>query len=107
MNARWAWSSSPTRRATPCRTFSIRSAPLTPARSRSSWRTTDRLTALWRQAEQRDGVQLLRTGGNLGFGTAANRGFARIDPATELVLIANPDVVFHPGCIDTLVEAAR
>ncbi len=59
------------------------------------------------EAEQRDGVQLLRTGGNLGFGTAANRGFARIDPATELVLIANPDVVFHPGSLDTLVEAAR
>ncbi len=59
------------------------------------------------QAEHRPGVRLLRTGGNLGFGTAANRGAAVIDPAAEFLLIVNPDVVLHPGSIDALVASAR
>lgn len=59
------------------------------------------------QAEHRAGVRLLRTGGNLGFGTAANRGVAAVDGDAEFVLVANPDVVLHPGSIDQLVTAAR
>ena len=61
------------------------------------------------EAAQRgnDGVKLLRMGGNLGFGTAANRGVAGIDQTAEFVLIANPDVVLHPGCIDILMSAAQ
>lgn len=59
------------------------------------------------QAELRPGVRLLRTGGNLGFGTAANRGVAAIGPGAEFVLIANPDTVLQPGCLDELLRAAR
>jgi len=58
-------------------------------------------------AEQREGVGLVRTGGNLGFGTAANRGAAVVDRSAEFFLVANPDVVLHPGSIDALVRAAR
>ncbi len=58
-------------------------------------------------AERRPGVRVLRTGANLGFGTAANRGVALIDREAEFVLIANPDVVLHPGSVDALLEAAR
>lgn len=57
-------------------------------------------------AEQRAGVRVLRTGGNLGFGTAANRGASIIDRAAEFVLVANPDVVLHPGSLDELLAAA-
>jgi len=56
---------------------------------------------------QRAGVRLLRTGGNLGYGAAANRGAAVIRPDAEFILIANPDVVLHPGSVDDLLQAAR
>ena len=56
--------------------------------------------------EGRLGVRLLRTGGNLGFGTGANRGAAVIDRAAEFLLIANPDVVLHPHSLDVLMDAA-
>ncbi len=56
------------------------------------------------------GTELLVTGGNLGYGTAVNRAVARAteDPADdgEFVLVANPDVVWGPGSIDALLEAA-
>ncbi|SDP04351.1 N-acetylglucosaminyl-diphospho-decaprenol L-rhamnosyltransferase [Nakamurella panacisegetis] len=58
------------------------------------------------QAAERPGVRLLRTGGNLGFGTGANRGAAVIDPKADFLLVVNPDVVLHPGSIDVLLEAA-
>lgn len=56
--------------------------------------------------ERYPGTRLLRTGGNLGYGTAVNRAVATL-PAEEFVLIANPDVVWGPGSIDALLEAAR
>lgn len=52
------------------------------------------------------GTRLLRTGGNLGYGTAANRGVATVPAEQEFVLVANPDVVWGPGSIDALLEAA-
>lgn len=52
----------------------------------------------------RPGVRLMRTGGNLGYGTAANVGVAALD--TEFVVVANPDIVWEPGALDVLVEAA-
>ncbi|MCW1959987.1 MAG: glycosyltransferase family 2 protein [Mycobacterium sp.] len=55
------------------------------------------------------GTRLLRTGGNLGYGTAVNRAVATV-PAdgegNEFVLVANPDVVWSPGSIDCMLEAA-
>lgn len=52
------------------------------------------------------GTELLRTGGNLGYGTAVNRAVATAPGGQEFVLIANPDVVWSPGSIDALLEAA-
>ena len=56
--------------------------------------------------EGRPGVRLLRTGGNLGFGSGANRGAALIDRSAQFLLVANPDVVLHPGSLDRLMDAA-
>lgn len=56
------------------------------------------------------GTRLLHTGGNLGYGTAVNRAVATV-PAdgegNEFILVANPDVVWSPGSIDALLEAAE
>jgi N-acetylglucosaminyl-diphospho-decaprenol L-rhamnosyltransferase len=60
-------------------------------------------------AEPRDEVVLLRNGANLGYGRAANRGVAAEPPAAaeEWLLVANPDVVFEPGSLDLLLDAAE
>lgn len=65
-------------------------------------------------AAAREGVELLRTGGNIGYGAAMNRGVeavrARRDAGEvddEFILISNPDVVFTPGAVDRMIEAAR
>ena len=60
-------------------------------------------------------VELLRTGGNVGYGTAVNiaaRLLARrrghdnaVD--SEFFVIVNPDVEFSPGSIDRMIEAAH
>ena len=57
-------------------------------------------------AAQRPGVQLVRTGGNLGYGGAANVGVRALDPAIDWVVITNPDIVFAPRAIDMLLEGA-
>jgi N-acetylglucosaminyl-diphospho-decaprenol L-rhamnosyltransferase len=59
-----------------------------------------------RAAAGRDNVTLLRTGGNLGYGTAANRGIASLDESYGWVVVANPDLEWGDGCLDTLLEAA-
>jgi N-acetylglucosaminyl-diphospho-decaprenol L-rhamnosyltransferase len=56
-------------------------------------------------AAARSGVQLIPTGGNLGYGRAANIGAAVSD--SEWVVIANPDLTWAPGSLDTLLRAAR
>ena len=63
-------------------------------------------------------VRLVRTGGNVGYGSAANSGAANsgaansgaADPgegglAPEFLLICNPDTVFHPESITELASA--
>ena len=45
-------------------------------------------------AAQLPGVRLVRTGGNLGYGGAANVGVRALDPAIDRVVITNPDIVF-------------
>jgi N-acetylglucosaminyl-diphospho-decaprenol L-rhamnosyltransferase len=52
-------------------------------------------------------VRLLRTGGNLGYGTAVNRAVAEVTPSSEFVVVANPDVQWGPRSIDMLLEAAE
>ena len=58
-------------------------------------------------ASERPGVQLLRTGGNIGYGRAANLGVAALDDDVELFVISNPDLVFFPGALDALADALR
>jgi N-acetylglucosaminyl-diphospho-decaprenol L-rhamnosyltransferase len=57
------------------------------------------------RAALRPDVVLLRTGGNLGYGRAANLGVPQAPG--EWVLVANPDVTFEPGALDTLLAAAQ
>jgi N-acetylglucosaminyl-diphospho-decaprenol L-rhamnosyltransferase len=64
--------------------------------------STDR--APERAAARHPHVRLQRTGGNIGYGAAANAGLA--DLRTGRALIANPDLHFHPGSIDELLAAA-
>lgn len=50
-------------------------------------------------------VELFVTGGNLGYGGAANSAVARLADG-EFVIVANPDVQWGPGSIDALLDAA-
>ncbi|WP_439032447.1 glycosyltransferase family 2 protein [Gordonia terrae] len=52
-------------------------------------------------------VTLVRTGGNIGYGGAMNRGVAEVDPEVDYILISNPDVEWKPGAIDELMAAAQ
>jgi len=49
------------------------------------------------------GVTLLRTGGNLGYGRAANAGAT--GATADWVVVANPDVEWAPGSLDELLDA--
>ena len=51
------------------------------------------------------GVTLLPTGGNLGYGSAANVGARGFDG--EWLVVANPDVEWAPGSLDALLEAGE
>ncbi|WP_431233261.1 glycosyltransferase family 2 protein [Mycolicibacterium psychrotolerans] len=57
--------------------------------------------------ERYPGTRLVRTGGNLGYGSAANRGVATVPADDEFVIVANPDVVWGPNSIDELLDAAQ
>lgn len=50
-------------------------------------------------------ARLHTTGGNLGYGAAANEGAAGAQG--EWLVVANPDVVWTPGSLDALVDAAE
>jgi N-acetylglucosaminyl-diphospho-decaprenol L-rhamnosyltransferase len=56
------------------------------------------------EAAEGPGVTLLRTGGNLGYGRAANAGAG--GATEEWLVVANPDVVWEPGSLDELLDAA-
>jgi N-acetylglucosaminyl-diphospho-decaprenol L-rhamnosyltransferase len=62
--------------------------------------------------ERYPNTRLLRTGGNLGYGSAVNRAVSEYlrdaDPShdPEFFVVANPDVQWGPHSIDTLLEAA-
>lgn len=57
--------------------------------------------------ERHPNTRLLRTGGNLGYGTAVNRAVASLDGDSEFLVVANPDVQWGPGSIDALLDAAQ
>jgi N-acetylglucosaminyl-diphospho-decaprenol L-rhamnosyltransferase len=56
------------------------------------------------RAAERTGVRMLATGGNLGYGRAANLGVAAT--STEWVVVSNPDVEWQPGALDELLAVA-
>lgn len=55
------------------------------------------------KAAERPEVELIPSGGNVGFGRGVNIGVDAAD--TEWVAIINPDVVCRPGSLDTLLNA--
>jgi N-acetylglucosaminyl-diphospho-decaprenol L-rhamnosyltransferase len=57
------------------------------------------------EAAEGPGVRLLRTGGNLGYGKAANLGASGFEG--DWLVVANPDVVWEPGSLDALVAAGE
>lgn len=59
------------------------------------------------RAAERPGVELLRIGENVGYGTAANRAIAGLGHAYGWVVVANPDVVWQPGSLDELIAAGE
>lgn len=59
------------------------------------------------RAAQRDNVTLVRTGGNIGYGAAVNRGVAELPGDVELIVVANPDIEWAPGALDELLAAAQ
>ena len=73
--------------------------------SRCCWPTTARWTARRRPPPSGAGVTLLSTGGNIGYGRAANAGVAAT--SADWVVVANPDVVWEPGSLDELLAAAE
>ncbi|HEY5841052.1 MAG TPA: glycosyltransferase family 2 protein [Mycobacterium sp.] len=50
--------------------------------------------------------RLMRMDGNIGYGSAMNRGAAVVAPDSEFLIVANPDVQWGPGSIDVLIGAA-
>jgi len=48
------------------------------------------------------GTRVVRTGGNLGYAKAVNRGLA--ETSGRYVLVSNPDCVWQPGAVETLVQ---
>ncbi len=56
------------------------------------------------RASSRPNVELVHTGSNLGYGGAANVGARGTDE--PWLLVANPDIVFAPGSVDILRDAA-
>ncbi len=66
------------------------------------------------QAAERDDVEFLPTGGNLGYGSGVNAAVRHLrgrrqagEVDDEFFLISNPDVTFAPGSIDALIDCAR
>jgi N-acetylglucosaminyl-diphospho-decaprenol L-rhamnosyltransferase len=57
-----------------------------------------------RAEREADHVRLLRTGGNVGYGTAVNAGLS--DRRKGWALVANPDLRFEPGAVDELLAVA-
>ena len=58
-----------------------------------------------RAAAEFGNVRVLSTGGNIGYGAAANAGLTGL--TSGYAIVANPDLHFEPGSIDELLEAAE
>ncbi len=51
------------------------------------------------------GAILIRPGVNRGYGGAVNLGAAHF--CGEWIVVANPDLMFEPGCLDAVIESAQ
>ncbi|PFG38692.1 N-acetylglucosaminyl-diphospho-decaprenol L-rhamnosyltransferase [Georgenia soli] len=60
-------------------------------------------TAVVDDVAARHGAEVVRPGTNLGYGAAANIGARRGEE--PWVVVANPDIVWHPGSLDELLAA--
>ncbi|WP_190821302.1 glycosyltransferase family 2 protein [Saccharopolyspora pogona] len=58
-------------------------------------------------AAARANVDFVPTGGNLGYGGAANRGMAELGDEYGWVVVANPDLEWSAGSLDELLAAAK
>ncbi|MFB9904764.1 glycosyltransferase family 2 protein [Allokutzneria oryzae] len=58
-------------------------------------------------AAERENVEFLPTGGNLGYGGGANRGVAALPDSVGWIVVANPDLEWGPGSLDELIAAAE
>ncbi|UVS81763.1 glycosyltransferase family 2 protein [Actinokineospora sp. UTMC 2448] len=58
-------------------------------------------------AAEWDNVELVRTGGNLGYGGGANRGVAALPDEYGWIVVCNPDLEWRPGSLDELLAAAK
>jgi N-acetylglucosaminyl-diphospho-decaprenol L-rhamnosyltransferase len=57
------------------------------------------------RAAKRADVRVVQTGGNLGYGRAANLGVR--ETTAEFVVVSNPDIEWEPGSLDQLLAAAH
>ncbi|WP_233188274.1 glycosyltransferase family 2 protein [Actinomyces qiguomingii] len=57
------------------------------------------------RAAQRYGARVVGDGNNRGYGAGAN--LAARDLTEDWLVVANPDIVWRPGSLDTLIEAGR
>lgn len=76
---------------------STRAVPLTVVDNASTDGTVDYVA-------RQEGIQLIHSGQNLGYGGAANLGVR--ETSEDWIIIANPDVRFTAGAIDALMETA-
>ncbi len=53
---------------------------------------------------EREGVRVIQSDRNVGFGAANNRGAAEVD--AEVLVFLNPDTIAQPGAVAALAEAA-
>jgi N-acetylglucosaminyl-diphospho-decaprenol L-rhamnosyltransferase len=56
-------------------------------------------------AAERENVRFVPTGGNLGYGSGANRGVAELSSDYGWVVVANQDLEWRPGSLDELLAA--
>ncbi|WP_218862868.1 glycosyltransferase family 2 protein [Actinopolyspora biskrensis] len=59
------------------------------------------------RAAERSDVELARMSGNLGYGSAANRGIAELGEDIGWVVVSNPDVEWGAGSLDELLAATE
>ncbi|GAA3588453.1 glycosyltransferase family 2 protein [Klugiella xanthotipulae] len=60
-----------------------------------------------RDIARRHSAQFVALDQNLGYGGGITAGLTQLAISEDFILIANPDLVFHPGAIDALVDAAH